>query len=184
MRLLRSKDGGKGNVDRHAKKVITRGEADYDIQLGRLLQDILPEERIYSTVDARDVRKAMRTFKQLQLDNDYTPDPENFYLDINNRWVSALQQPSARATSLFLFDCDDVQTYEDLRSVLYEIDDPSVATVHAYLTKNGGHVVTSPFAYPKLLPPRFHPLLHKNAMLLVAYEDSTVGNHSGGNPSD
>lgn len=176
MRLRRSKDGGKGNVDRHAKKVVTRGEADYDTQLFRLLQDILPEERIYSTVDARDPKKALRTFKQLQLDNEYNPSPEDFYFDIKNRWVSSLQQPSARATSLFLWDCDDVQTYEDLRNELYKID--SVGIVHAYQTKHGGHVITAPFAYPKLLDPRFHPLLHKNAMLLLAYsEDSSEDNH-------
>lgn len=186
MRIHRTKDGAVGNADRHAKKVVTRGEADYDIQLSRLLRDILPEEHIYSTVDARDLKKAMRTFKQLQLDNEYTPDPENFYLDIHNRWVSSLQQPSARATSLFLFDCDDVQTYEDLRDALYKIDDPSVSTVHSYLTKNGGHVITSPFAYPKLLDSRFHPLIHKNAMLLVAFSetpDSIVDNRVDGSSS-
>lgn len=165
MRVLRTKDGGKGNVDRHAEKIVTRNSTEFDEALAFLVNTMQPSERIYSTVDTRDCKKAIRLFKQNQLDNDYSKSPEDFYLDIKNRWVSALQSPRARATSLFLWDCDDMEQYTKLLSLKVISD----VLAHAYMTKNGGHIITAPFEYPRLLSPELHPLLHKNAMMLHVY---------------
>lgn len=167
MRVLRTKDGGVGNVDRHSKKLVSRNAEEFDKNLEILLKDIQPNERIYSTVDARDTSKAIRTFKELQLANDYTPNPEDFYLDIYNRWISSLQQLSARKTRLFLFDCDSPDEYDRMQNILYNIE--SCPIVHRYETKNGGHIITGSFEYPKFLHSDFHHLKFINAMMLWVY---------------
>lgn len=168
MRVLRTKDGGKGNVDRHAKKVITRNSTEFDNALVELVNTMQSTERIYSTVDARDSKKAIRLFKQNQLDNDYSKAPEEFYLDIKNRWVSSLQSPRSRMTSNFLWDCDTIEEFEELvRELGTNAGLSSILDV--YPTKNGGHIITQPFEYPKLIDPKWHPILHKNAMMLWVY---------------
>lgn len=170
MRILRTKDGGVGNVDRHAKKLISRGPEEFDRCMGELREDMVPGQRIYSTVDQRSVSKAIRKFKQNQLDNDYSADPHAFYLDIKNRFVSALQGPGARNTSLFLWDCDDLHQYGNLLSVLEDETLLGQTIIkHNYLTKNGGHIITTPFQYPKFISPMYQELLRKNAMMLWYY---------------
>lgn len=173
MRVLRNKDGGVGNVDRHSKKLVSRNPEEFDKNMARLMDGMLPNERIYSTVDARDISKAVRMFKTEQLNNDYNrPDIfEDFYIDIYNRWISALQQPSARATSLFLWDCDTVEDFKQLREELESLgmeDDERLHMYH-YQTKSGGHIITASFAYPKMLDQKWYQLLKKNAMMLWAY---------------
>lgn len=171
MLLLRSKDGGKGNVDRHAIKLVTSNPKQYDAALKALKEEWQEGWRIYSTVDSRDVKKAMRRFKELQLENDYTPYPEGFYLDMENRWVSALQQPTSRAQSHFLFDFDDLTTTQKGIEALAQFEASDITEdhyVHGYHTKNGFHIITKPFNYTKL-PEWMHPMIHKNAMLLLAY---------------
>lgn len=171
MRVLRTKDGGVGNVDRHAKKLVSRNPKEFEECLARLVDDMLPTERIYSTVDMRDMSKAIRTFKTEQLSNDYNPEHvrDDFYIDVYNRWISALQQPSARATSLFLWDCDTPEQYADVQQVLYAV---GAAIVHRYDTKNGGHIITAPFNYTILDRNDYQPLCKKNAMMLWVYQDN------------
>lgn len=168
MRVLRNKDGGVGNVDRHSKKLVSRNPQEFDKHLERLILDKTPNERIYSTVDMRDMGKAIRTFKTEQLNNDYNLEDirNDFYIDVYNRWISALQQPSARATSLFLWDCDTAEQYADVQQVLFAIKAP---ICHRYETKNGGHIITSPFNYTILDKFSYQPLVKKNAMMLWVY---------------
>lgn len=170
MRVRRNKDGaGNTGGDRHSKKLITEGPEEFDEALEALLKGSQGDERIYATVDSRDWDKAIREFKRRQLEHDYGDDRSRhgFYRDGFNQVVSALQGSQARATSLFLFDCDSATEYEVLRSILYGIE--AVAIVHAYETKNGGHIITAPFEYPKYLNSELHHLLKKNAMMLWAY---------------
>lgn len=169
MLLLRAKEGGKGNVDRHAIKVITSNPKEYDAAMKALTEQWEPNYRIYATVDKRDVKKAMRRFKELILENDYTPNPEEFFLDMENRWISALQQPTSRAESHFLIDFD---SQEDAARGIEELakfeTEKGNEFVHGYQTKNGWHIITKPFNYTKL-PEWMHPLIHKNGMMLLAY---------------
>lgn len=166
MRCRRNKDGaGNSGGDRSSKKIITNGPEAWEAGVEKLAADFEEGERIYATVDERDFDKGIREFKRRQLDADYSDDGSRhgFYIDGNNRLVSCLQGPGARVSRLFLFDCDSNQEYNRLlRQLGYRV-------THSYPTKNGGHIITDPFEYPKLLAPEFHPLIQKNAMLLVAY---------------
>ena len=170
MRVRRNKDGsGNSGGDRSSKKVITESEEEFDQALASLIEGAQGGERIYATVDSRVWDKAIREFKRRQLDMDYASSGARygFYRDGFNQLVSALQGPGARATSLFLFDCDSPESYSSLRSILYGIE--AVAIVHSYETKNGGHIITAPFEYPKYLNSELHNLIQKNAMMLWAY---------------
>lgn len=171
MRTLRGKDGGKNTGgDRVAKKIITENAEEFDLALQTLIAGAKDNERVYATVDARNWNKAIRSFKQRQLDADYAGDSNRlgFYRDIKNRVVSCLQQPTARASSLFLFDCDSPFEWGLLHRELLTCVGLG-AILDTYETKNGGHIITQPFEYPKLLDPRFHEMLKKNAMMLWAY---------------
>lgn len=167
MRVLRNKDGGVGNVDRHSTKIITKNPEEFDRAFKSLVETAQPNERIYSTVDTRDPAKAIRKFKETMLANDYDRNPQDFYLDISNRWVSALQQPTARASNLFLFDFDSTDQVREGCDALSS-HNTTAKYVHGYITKNGAHIITEPFNYTKL-PEWMHPMIHKNAMMLWAY---------------
>lgn len=167
IRMTRNKDGAVGNVDRHAKKIITRSPEEFDAAIEELVSTSQEGERVYSTVEARDVKKAIRLFKNRQLDADYDGHIEDFYLDIKNRWVSCLQNPRASSGTLFLFDCDDAETHLSVVNTLKERGHGE-KILHDYPTKNGAHVITKPFDYTKL-PPELHKVIHKNALILWAY---------------
>ncbi|MDE3023036.1 MAG: hypothetical protein KGI54_14505, partial [Pseudomonadota bacterium] len=100
-------------------------------------------ERIYASASARDVKKAIRDFKERQLENDYDLDPAHFYQNLNTRWVSALMQPTCQSEKFWLFDCDtqeDKQIVEDVFDCFYHGEDP-----YWYITKNGWHALARPF---------------------------------------
>lgn len=171
MLTTRSKDGGRtNNPDRQKsnKKYVTRSKEEYYEKLDELLEEMTPAQRIYSTVDPRSIPKAIRIFKQRQLDADYYGEEEwkNFYVDIFNRWISSLQSPASRASQKFLFDIDDDGDNEDvgLNDVMFKLMELGIEDVYFYETKNGYHVITPPFN-----PSGFPASVQKNAMLLVAY---------------
>lgn len=171
MRCKRNKDGqGSSGGDRSSKKIITSSPQEYDEALQSLIEGTQGGERIYATVDKRSWPKAIRGFKQKQLDNDYASDDtrHSFYKDVSNRMVSCLQGPTARLSSLFLFDCDEPQQYDSLVKELLSAVGVS-GIIHTYQTKNGFHIITKPFEYPKLLDAKWHPLIQKNAMMLIAF---------------
>lgn len=174
MLTRRNKDGeSNGGGDRSSKKIISASPEEFDEALATLVQLALDDEqrayRIYATADIRDFEKGIREFKRRQLEADYADhgSRHGFYRDSFNRVVSSLQQPGARATSLFLWDCDSKEEYEQMRQVLYGCG--AAAIVHAYETKNGGHIITAPFEYPRFINPELHHLLKKNAMMLWGY---------------
>lgn len=170
MRILRTKDGAVGNADRHAKKLVSRNVEEFDKNFCILASDLRVGERIYSTVDKRNISKAVRQFKQQQLDNDYNSPEilEDFYVDIYNRWVSALQQPTASAESLFLFDLDGDEVPAGIAALAQLQTEKNDEYLHGYQTKNGWHIITKPFNYTRL-PQWMHPTCKKNAMMLWAY---------------
>lgn len=169
MLTTRSKEGGRtNNPDRQLtnKKYVTRSTEEYYEKLDQLIEEMNPQQRIYSTVDNRNIDKAVRIFKERQLDADYY-DQENrhgFYVDIYNRWISALQAPQARVSNLFLYDIDDegdnseVEAVEHFTAMEHHGFNP-----YMYRTKNGYHIITDPHN------PIFEAKPQKNAMLLVAY---------------
>ena len=146
MLTLRSKDGGKvTKPDRIARKLISRNEEEFDKHLNSLIKIAKENERIYVTLDARDMNKAIRKFKEDQLQADYYDiDSRNsFYVDIYNRWISALQSPSSRVGTLFMVDVD--YDKDDITKIKEEIKKNNLVVVYDYKTKNGEHIILEPF---------------------------------------
>ncbi len=151
--IHRSKEGGFNNTHkRHLKKIITRNSEEFFIAVSELIEFIKTDDRdlrIYASVNCRNINKAIRLFKQRQLDNDYTTEPmkSNFYIDIKNRFISCLMDKSSRDDSNFLFDldgCDD-RSLISIQLMLSKI----TSVLNTYKTKNGYHIITSPFNYVK-----------------------------------
>lgn len=170
MLTLRNTDGGKvDNPDRVSKKLISSGVHEFDEIYAKLLALRKGEERIYCTIDERDIDKAIMIFKHRQLDADYVDEKsrDSFYVDIWNRWISSLQSPRARKGTLFLVDIDEkdggqnVGLYESIKA---EIQEKGIEIVHEYKTKNGIHIITKPFN-----PSTVTFFVQKNAMMLLTY---------------
>ena len=167
-RMLMLIDRNKCGKDRNNKKCIRRISKDREefIEILQEFLDIKKEgERIYSCVNERDINKAIRIFKQNQLDADYYDEVSrnSFYLDIKNRWISTLMRPQAKKTSYFLLDIDtkDKTELDDVKKMLCKISSDYIR----YETKNGYHFICPPFN-PELLSGID---IKKDGMLLLDY---------------
>ena len=171
MLTARGKEGGKkSKPDRIAKRVISKNKEEFIKLYNDLLAIKKPDERIYSCVNKRDINKAIRLFKQRQLDADYY-DKESktgFYLDIKNRWLGAMMCPQSRVETKFLIDVDNIiGDKSDISIVDKHLKDIKVKVLLKYRTKNGWHIITKPFN-PALYDSRFGDI-HKDALLLLSY---------------
>lgn len=169
LRCGRNKDGG---ARRPSRAVAARNLPEFSAKLTQLIDDLLPGERVYASVDERLFGVATRLFKERVLTIDYSGarEQEKFYFDLNKVWESCLGSPTARATKYFLFDLDSPE-----ESALFDKTWPGVSSspgtptiLDDYPTKNGRHVVTTPFN-PALLPALLQSKVQKNAMILWAY---------------
>jgi len=144
MLLHRNKDGETGNAQRKAYKIITNGvNAWYDAieRLSYLRMTGYRDYRIYSSVNPRNMRKAIHEFKRRQLQAAYDHnDDYDFYTDIENRFFSSAMSPVCRDHSLFLIDCDSEHEYEKAIDMI-----PKDLVVFDYETRNGRHIITKPF---------------------------------------
>lgn len=146
MLLRRNKDGETGNAQRKAIKRISRDTDDWKEivrELRHMQQHSHQGYRIYSSVNSRDITKAIHEFKRRQLETDYGNMWEfhNFYCDVKNRFFSCLMNPNCRETSNFLIDCDSVEAYEHAELQLRNTG----LILLEYRTKNGFHILTRPF---------------------------------------
>lgn len=173
--IHRSKEGSKSANNDKLKKVIVRNEKEFETELYNLLVEKHGSElplRIYSCVNPRNMASAIRKFKEDQLNADYYDElnHHSFYLDIRNRFISALMKPSSSDRSYFIIDID---TKEDcpngLDSVLMAIANAGIDSkrITQYPTKNGWHIVMHPFN-PKLLGVH-EEKIEKDALLLLSY---------------
>lgn len=171
--IHRNKEGGETNNTK-VKKIVTKNSKEFADSLYDLLVEKDSSDvplRIYSSVNSRNFEKAIRQFKQEQLDADYydTASRHGFYLDTKNRFIGALMAPLAREESLFLLDVDREEGKDTHGEVLKAMFDAGVddKIVKVYPTKNGWHIVTQPFN-PNLLS---HPALEikKDGLLLLKY---------------
>lgn len=162
LRVTRNKDVP-GGGDRSSKKMVSQSPEEFDEILQEMIAGAKEGERIYSTLDPRDVKKAIRIFKTRQLEADYysEEDHKSFYLDVKNRWISSLMAPQARAGNKFLIDIDDPNDYE---KAIAELAFNGTPPEYTYTTKNGMHIITNPFNPKTVSFP-----VQKNAMMLVAY---------------
>ena len=169
--IHRNKEGGETNNSK-VKMVVSKNSDEFWLELVKLM-DMKEREhtipyRIYSSVNPRNVKKAIRKFKHEQLDaEDYSEEQhQEFYFDIYRRWVGCLMQPQQAAGSLFIFDCDDVDGRDVHGETLQQI--PNEYIVKSYKTKNGWHVVTKAFNYTTVKLPEGVEL-KKDGLILLSF---------------
>lgn len=174
--MLRAKDGGSAKTDRKAvKKIVTQSPQEFDEALQELRGRWKETERIYASINPRNIGKAIRLFKYRQLDADYfaSKDHQSFYLDLNNRWYSCLMDGKSSDSSLFLFDVDNDVPKGVHPTITAKVSEWEV--LDDYPTRNGRHVITTPFN-PAVLE-RFNPkdglatlkCLQRDALMLWSY---------------
>jgi hypothetical protein len=144
--LKRNKDGEIGNAQKKAIKIISLNTSEWKkivSELHELQQTSHQDYRIYSSVNARDLQKAIHEFKRRQLENDFArrEEFESFYVDVKNRFFSCLMNPNCRAENNFLIDCDTPEEYEYAQLQFMN----SGLILLEYKTKNGRHIITKPF---------------------------------------
>lgn len=165
MLINRKKESGISTTDRKCIRCITKDINTFNITLEVLRQQKQKGQRIYCSVNSRNIIKAIRLFKKRQLDNDYEDLAEkgNFYCDIYNRFLSCLQNPEARDSRNFLIDLDS----QEMSPFLSVYD--RLATVTKILLKketpNGWHFITEPFDSSKFHHPKATIL--KDGMLFL-----------------
>lgn len=169
-RVLMLKGRHKDGIEEERQIVkITHGEDHFEKALADLLSQMHPGERIYASAGARDMSKAVRLFKQRQLDADYDDDPMRFYRAINERWASALMAPTSQSQSdkLWLFDCDSAEDAAIVRDEIEKhYDRPR--TPYAYHSKSGVHLLVAPFNRSKI-DAKARSMIHENPIMLWAY---------------
>lgn len=154
--LQRNKEGGQTHNTK-LKKIVTRSSQDFLKGLIELVKEKNESElplRIYSSLNKRDFEKAIRQFKSEQLDADYfhQEQKENFYIDARNRFVGALMQPQQRGSNLFMFDIDEEEGRDVMGETLQVI--PNEHILMQYKTKNGWHIITTPFNHTTINLPK------------------------------
>lgn len=170
MLTQRAKEGGKVNkpdrVARHRKLSKSPEEFDAIIaEFSAILHSVEDPLRIYSSVNARNIEKGIREFKMRQLEADYY-DPETrlgFYIDLKNRWISCVMQPSSRSETRFLIDCD---TKEEAFQAKEALSEKGLFPLFEYPTKQGTHLITMPFN-----PTNFPVEVKKDGLLLIEWKD-------------
>jgi hypothetical protein len=143
--IRRNKDGESGNAQRKAIKKISRNKEEWKeiiLNFKELQKNSYEGYRIYSSVNGRNMDKAIHEFKLRQISSDYGNKEELdwFYVDVENRFFSCLMNPSCRTESNFLVDCDTPQEYQKAIDRI----EPQLILLD-YETKNGRHLITKPF---------------------------------------
>lgn len=143
--LHRSKDGLIGNSQRKAIKKISSNPNEWletVKEFRELQEDVYPNHRIYASVNARNITKAIHEFKLRQVAVDYGNIDElnAFYSDIQNRFFSCFMNPGCKKENNFLIDCDSWEEFDFARNTI-----PEELIIFTYPTKRGNHIITKPF---------------------------------------
>jgi hypothetical protein len=157
----RNKDGADN------KRVITKvtySDRHWERAFAELLGEQRDGERIYCTAGARDIEKAARRFREIQLASEYDPDPMKFYRSMEGRWSSCLMQPTSQSEKFWLFDVDS----DEEERIALEAIEIAGQEPYTYQTKNGLHHIVRPFNR-QLICDEANRLLHDNALGLMAY---------------
>lgn len=168
--IHRSKDGAK-HSSRHERMMFTRDEKEFKEVLAFLLEErakhVLQGLRVYSTVNSRDLKKAIRAFKSDQLDIDYQSEEvmSDFYSAIKSRFASCLMRPTSKSSSFFVFDVDNPMTLDEALAII-DKSGFSDMIIKQYATKNGWHIITHPFNHTKLWSPI---TFNKDGLILLKY---------------
>jgi hypothetical protein len=164
MLLGRNKDGCE---NKRTKLVVSQNSVEFREHLEDLCEVSTPGQRIYASLARRDLQKAIRLFKERQLQADYS-ETQHFYANLNKTWVSCLmnEQAATKKEKFWLIDCDTFDEFNDVVRLLG--DNLSIYEGH-YKTKNGFHVIVKPFNLKMELPIELHALVNRNPMMLWGY---------------
>lgn len=162
---------GNQNTNRNSKiwvnKIITSNKEEFD-EAVNFLKIIKKENknldlRIYSSVNSRNIKKAIKLFCHKQLDlieSNY----EIFYKMINDSFVSCLSKPENRETKYFMIDYDD----KNEKKLFSFLSNQNISKKLIYETKKGYHCITLPFD-SRLINKLENATLHKDGLLLIDY---------------
>ena len=121
---------------------VSHDESRFQEILMELVKIAKPGERIYSSASARDVKKASYDFRIRMIESEREEDPLAFYTGMNSRWVSCLMSPTCQSPKIWMFDCDSLGEYD---LVLDYLEHVGKSIEYQYETKNGYHVLVTPF---------------------------------------
>lgn len=167
VRVLMLKGRNKDGVeDRRTPQLVTRTKEQFDCVLSEFATLARPGERIYASASPRDIRAASRKLKERMLENDYNQDPDQFYLNLENRWISCLMAPTSEADKLWLIDADNDYEISMASNILSVYDRPMAP--YSYESKNGVHFLVQPFNR-SVLGNEEQRLIQQNPLMLWAY---------------
>lgn len=176
--LNRTKDGGASSEEKRLVRFefyITEKHFRNALTEMLIIQATLqPHARIYLSVNPRDIFKAVRSLETRFLESHYDPDDKrlDIYVKLLRSTRTAIMQPQNKSDTFFLFDVDnqvdEFGNKQDMRDVALK----HLAAIGANIillkpTKNGWHIVTSPFN-PALWDSSIGEL-KKDALLCIAW---------------
>lgn len=120
--------------------------------------------RLYASVNSRDTKKAARLFSNKKLNADFgsAQDFNDFYFNLEKRWMRCLFTPSSRETKYFLIDIDttDIETVYAIDSLIPK------KSIECYETYKGFHIIAEPFN-PSLLKDIKDVEIKKDGLFLI-----------------
>lgn len=132
------------------------------------------EHRMYLSVNARDVVKALFNFRsELESITRHLYHGDEGAMKrltrLDSEWLSQLHRPQAKADEYFQFDLDDVEPHDRLEFI--ESLPSDVTDTYWTETPNGYHVITEPFNYTEWEPPIEYDELDTDGQLHIAQID-------------
>lgn len=145
MLIDRSKKNSNKGSRRWVNKIITSGAEDFYEAAEKLIEQQVylnnPSIRLYSSINSRNMAKAILAFKHKQLDL-LEQNEAIFYQRINDSFCSCLMQPECRNENLFLLDCDSKDISEVTSFLAKHF---GIQVHHQYQTPNGWHFIVDAF---------------------------------------
>jgi hypothetical protein len=161
----RRKDGVENDK---SSTLISYSEEEFKDMYKTLCNMMKPGQRIYASAGSRNIKMAIRIFRERQLASEYEQNNINFYKNLQSIWISCISSTYCQQEKLWLFDCDTPEQYTRVHEELLKYEDE--IKPYWYDTKNGKHCITKPFnmAGLSLL---VESAIHKNPYMLWAYSN-------------
>jgi hypothetical protein len=149
------------------KFFISRHRQEFEQYIKEEYEKLKDGFRIYSTVNKRNLEKAIRVFKEKQLKADYIEQLKNpFYTRIERYFVSSLMIPSSRDEKQYLIDIDDLGIENEIQTIL---KNNSVEKIFEYNTVTGKHIIVKPFD-ARLIKESDKVQIHKDGVILIGWK--------------
>lgn len=123
--------------------------------------------RVYLSVNERSVNKAIKEFKKQQIEADFSPHMDSFYLNLSYKFRHLLMTPKCRKTKYFLIDID-TKCPHTMCSLGHFLNVNKIHQIYSYDTPNGFHMITEPFNMNMLKLPDVE--IKTDALMLIHYK--------------